>query len=220
MSRRPASACLALAVAAPLLLGLTACGGSTSGVQASVASPATSAASASSASPTSASSSPSETATPEDTATPTGTATPGSLEVAEISGYTYEDAPPGCGSVQDTMMGTGTVEAAEARSVIDSSGELAAVLLVAQYTDSVVANLDTLPEKIVLGAAIGSAKAAMTGKVTEASVTIGGKRLSIISSKTLTVAVAYFPGGMLVQLYGPIRSAVVAVAKAYVKAAG
>ncbi len=213
MSRRPASARLALLVAAPLLLGLTACGGSSSGAQASVASPATSDASTSSAPAASTSSSPSETATPEETATPAA-----EITLADVPGYTVEAAPSQFDGISGAMMETGTVSAVKAVGLKGSDGELAAVFIAAQYTPEITKSFGNMPSSSILESVAAGVKPSLTGKVTQTKVKLDGTDAVVLSTKDLAVTLVYFDGGLLVQLYGPDRTALVAATKAFVAA--
>ena len=210
MARRPARLARAAALLVVPLLALTACGGSGGGEGLSASASSTSAApetTSSSPEPSDASSSPEETATPA-----------AEIVLAEIPGYSYEDAPPDFAGAEDGMMSSGTASAVASRSVLDGDRNLAAVLLAAQYKPELVENFGPDAAESVLAGAAASSKAGLPGDPEEASVTVDGTLMKVLSTDELTVAITYFEGGLLVQFYGPVRADVVAASKAFITA--
>lgn len=210
MARRPARLARVAALLVVPLLALTACGGSVGGEGLSASASSTSAA------PETTSSSPEpseESSSPEETATPAA-----EIVLAEIPGYSYEDAPPDFVGAEDGMMSSGTASAVASRSVLDGDRNLAAVLLAAQYKPELVENFGPDAAESVLAGAAASSKAGLPGDPEEASVTVDGTLLKVLSTDELTVAITYFEGGLLVQFYGPVRADVVAASKAFITA--
>ena len=209
MARRPARIARAAALLAVPLLALTACGGSGGGEGLSASASSTSAA------PETTSSSPEPS---QESSSPEETATPAEIVLADIPGYSYEDAPPDFAEAEDGMMSSGTASAVASRSVLDGDRNLAAVLLAAQYKPELVENFGPNAAESVLAGAAASSKAGLPGDPEEASVTVDGTLLKVLSTDELTVAITYFEGGLLVQFYGPVRADVVAASKAFITA--
>jgi hypothetical protein len=215
MARRTARGVRAAALLAAPLLVLTACGGS-GGEAASPAASSTSAApeaSSSSAAPSPSPSPSQESPSPEETASQAA-----EIELPQVPGYSYEDAPPEFVQAEDGAMSSGTATDVTSRSMVDSDGTLAAVLLAAQYKPELVENFGDDAAESVLAGAAASAKAGLPGTPDVASVTVGGTPLTVLSTDELTVAIAYVEGGLLVQFFGPVRADVVAAAKAFIGA--
>jgi len=211
MARRTARGVRAAALLAAPLLVLTACGGS-----GGEAAPPSSTSAAPEASSSSAAPSPSpsqESPSPEETASQAA-----EIELPEVPGYSYEDAPPEFVQAEDGAMSSGTATDVTSRSMVDADGTLAAVLLAAQYKPELVENFGDNAAESVLAGAAASAKAGLPGTPDVASVTVGGTPLTVLSTDELTVAIAYFEGGLLVQFFGPVRADVVAAAKAFIGA--
>ncbi len=210
MARRPARIARAAALLVVPLLALTACGGSGGGEGLSAS------ATSSSSSPETTSSSPEpseEPSSPEETATPAA-----EIVLADVPGYSWEDAPPEFAAAEDSAMGSGTATAVESGSLVDGDGNLAAVLVAAQYKPELVENFGPDAAESVLAGAAASSKAGLPGDPEEAGVTVDGTLLKVLSTDELTVAITYFEGGLLVQFYGPVRADVVAASKAFITA--
>lgn len=214
MARRPdRPARLAVLLAVPLL-ALTACSGSggDGGSSPAASPPSTS----TSAAPEPGSSSPSPS---EDSSSPDESPAPAAeIVLAEVAGYSYEEAPPEFVAAEDSAMSSGTASAVTSRSMVDGDGDLAAVLLAAQYKPELVENFGDDATDSVLAGAAASSKAGLPGEPDEATVTVDGTPVKVLSTDELTVAITYFEGGLLVQFFGPVRADVVAAAKAFVTA--
>jgi len=213
-----ATACRAALVAAPLLLlGLTACGGGA--VQGTVASPAASTASSASATP-SATAEPapsSSTAEPANEPSSEGTAAPTELELPALAGYDYSEPPSGFDSITETLTDTGMISGVTVAGV-EKDGDLAAVVIAAQYNDGLVDAFAGMPAKSVLESVAAGAKPSLTGKVTQKFSTVDGTDVLLLSTSTVSVAIVYFDDGLLAQMYGPDKDELLAVATALVKA--
>lgn len=206
-------------VAAPLLLlGLTACGGGA--VQGTVESPAASTSSSTPATPSStAEPAPSSsTAEPADeSSSPEETATPTDLELPALAGYEYADPPGGFDSMAETLTDTGMISGVEVTGV-EKDGDLAAVVIAAQYNDGLVDAFAGMPAKSLLESVAAGAKPSLTGKVTQKFAKVDGTDVLLLSTSTVSVAIVYFDDGLLAQMYGPDKDELLTVATAFVKA--
>ncbi|MFC6236885.1 hypothetical protein [Longivirga aurantiaca] len=212
MTRRPARLARVAALLVVPLLAVTACGGSGGGegISASATSSSTSAA------PETTSSSPEpseESSSPEETATPaTG------IQLADVPGYTYGDAPADFATMGKALTDTGLVSEVKVVGLDTPDGETAVVLVAAQYTPEVTKSFEGMPMESILGGVAGGVKPSLTGKVTEETITVDGTDIVVLASPDLSVALVYFDGGLLAQMYGPDRDALVTAAKAFVTA--
>jgi hypothetical protein len=210
-NRSITSRATALAAAPLLLLALTACGGT---VEGTVASPTASSASPSSSSASPSSSSPEPT---EESSSPEETATPTDLALPALAGYEYDEAPGEFDSIAETLTDTGMVSGVKAAGVTED-GELIAVVIAAQYNDSLVDAFAGMPAKSVLESVAAGAKPSLTGKVTQKFSKVAGTDLLIMSTPTVSVAIAYFDDGLLAQMYGPDKASLLKVATAFITA--
>lgn len=212
MAHRPARLAHAAALFVVPLLALTACGGSGGGdgLSASAAASSTSAASET----TSSAPEPSEEASsPEETATPaTG------IQLADVPGYTYGDAPGEFASMGKALTDTGLVSEVKVVGLETPDGETGAVLVAAQYTPEITQSFEGMPSTAVLEGVAAGAKPSLTGEVTEETISVDGTDVVILSSPSLSIALVFFEGGLLAQMYGPDRADLVAAATAFVTA--
>jgi len=216
MPHTSATARRAALVAAPLLLlGLTACGGGTV-QQGTVASPTSS---------SSAPATPSSTAEPsssipepsEESSSAEETATPTELELPALPGYDYSEPPSGFDSMAETLTDTGMISGVKVAGV-DKDGDLAAVVIAAQYNDGLVDAFAGMPAKSVLESVAAGAKPSLTGKVTQKFTKVDGTDVLLLSTAAVSVAIVYFDDGLLAQMYGPDKDELLKVATAFVKA--
>lgn len=203
----------ALAAAPVLLLALTACGGGT--VEGAVASPTSS-----SASPSSSSASPSSSSAEpvEESSSPEETATPWDLVLPALTGYEYDAAPGEFDAIAETLTDTGMVDGVKVAGIKGPDGEVAAVVIAAQYNESIVDAFSAMSSKTVLESVAAGAKPSLTGKVTQKISKVDGTDLLILSSPTVAVAIAYFDDGLLAQMYGPDKASLLKVATAFITA--
>lgn len=170
-------------------IGLAACGSSGTGGAPTSGSPAAS----QSAVPSASASAPS--------------VTPSSSTAALIKpapkGYTYTTVPGEFSTLTSTMLKTGMVTAGEAQGVNDSSGSLVAVIVAFQYNPALTESLDKAATDTVLDGAVKGVKAFVPGEVTTVDASYNGTVARMISSKDMTVAVAYERGGRLIEVFGP-----------------
>jgi hypothetical protein len=206
----------ALAAAPLLLLALTACGGDA--VQGTVATPSSSAPTPSSTSsaPETSSSSPEPV---EESSSPSETATPTDLTLPALKGYEYDDAPGDFDSIAETLTDTGMVSGVKVAGIKASGGgDVAAVVIAAQYNDGLVDAFAGMPAKSVLESVAAGAKPSLTGKVTQKFSKVDGTDLLILSTPTVSVAITYFDDGVLAQLYGPDKASLLKIATAFITA--
>lgn len=207
-ARTRASRTAAVVAAGALILGTAACSSGTNQSQA-----------AGSASPTASSSGPS----PSDSATaPSGSPSPSAtkaVSIPKLAGYTYGDVPSVFATIGNGFTSSGTVDGVATRGVYKGK-ELVAVVLVADYTDEVTKAMDAVPGTTI-ASAVASAKSGLGDGVKETKIDVDGVPVELLTSKeNLSVAIAYVPGGTLVQVYGPTTSAVKDVASKLVGAVG
>ncbi|MGD9955131.1 MAG: hypothetical protein AB7O74_09160 [Candidatus Nanopelagicales bacterium] len=208
---------VALAASPLLLLVLTACGGEA--VQGTVATPTSSSSSAPATPSSTAEPEPSSsTAEPaEEPSSPEETATPADLALPDLPGYKYDDAPGDFDSIGETLTDTGMVSGVKAAGVT-KDGDLAAVVIAAQYNDGLVDAFAGMPAKSVLESVAAGAKPSLTGKVTQKFTTVDGTDVLLLSTASISVAIVYFDDGLLAQMYGPDKDELLTVATAFVKA--
>jgi hypothetical protein len=201
-ARTRAARTAAVLAAGALILGTAAC---SSGANQSEAASSTSP----SASATSGSASPSDAASPSGSGSPKATA---KVDVPAISGYTYGAVPDVFATIGDGFTQSGTVDGVATRGVYNAKKKLVAVALVADYTDAVTTAMDAVPATSI-AAAVAAAKSGLGEGVKETKTKVGDVTVEVLTStEGLSVAIAYVPGGSLVEVYGPTSTAVKDVA--------
>lgn len=135
-----------------------------------------------------------------------------------IQGYTYTTAPAGIRQMTAGLDATGMVSSVVGRGVKDSSGAVVAAIVLAQYNPKLTALLKKASISQVLAGAVKGAKAFGKGKATVTSLVLSGNQVRLLRTSSVSFAVAYKPGGLLIEILGGAPGPVIKVATAYLAA--
>jgi len=113
---------------------------------------------------------------------------------------------------------TGMVSSVVGNGVADSSGNVVAALVLAQYNPKLTVLLDKQSPTKILGGAVKGAQAFSTGRSTVTNHVLHHTQVRLIQSAQISVAVSYQKGGMLIEVLGPTPAAVLAFMNAYLGA--
>lgn len=135
-----------------------------------------------------------------------------------IQGYTYTTAPAEIRQMLAGLDATGMVTSV-GRGVKDSSGAVVAAIVLAQYNPKLTALMKKMTVSQILAGAVKGGKAFGTGKATVTSLVLSGNQVRLLQTSSTVMAVAYKPGGMLIEVFGGVPASVLRVAAAYLAAA-
>jgi hypothetical protein len=163
--------------------------------------------------------------TPTAAAGSTGTTTGGAGSTSTtqdrlpaVPGYVYTALPASLDGLQTALAATGYTSWVEASGVRPSgSTALAAAVVLAQYSPDVTRLVDATPvDQVLDGAAKGArANAGADGaSLTISKRTVAGLPVRLLTGSGFAGLIAYLHGGLLVEVFGPTSSGVVAYSTA------
>jgi hypothetical protein len=113
---------------------------------------------------------------------------------------------------------SGMVSAVVGRGVKDRSGAIVAAIVLSQYNPKLTVLLNKRTVGQVLAGAVKGANAFAPGKDTVTSRVLSGNQVRLFQTASVSMAMAYKPGGKLIEVIGPAPGPVLGVTAAYLAA--
>ncbi len=140
------------------------------------------------------------------------------LTLFPIAGYTYTTPPAAIRQMTVGLDASGMVSAVVGRGVKDRSGAIVAAIVLSQYNPKLTVLLNKRTVGQVLAGAVKGANAFAPGKDTVTSRVLSGNQVRLFQTASVSMAMAYKPGGKLIEVMGPAPGPVLGVTAAYLAA--
>ena len=136
-----------------------------------------------------------------------------------VSGFRWVAAPSSISSLATTLKATGLCSDAVVKGAADKAGTVQDAALIAQYNPAMTKLLDKATIKKILDGAAKGAQAFAGSKAKASDHVANGAHFRVLSSSGIAVAVTYFRGGKLIEIFGPSLKQVTSFTSSFIKSA-